>query len=116
MGANRGVDATGEGKMLASEAIKEVAINYGVKKLVLTGRSKVYYTVRCRQIAAHIAYNITPASLTQIGKLLNRDHSTIAYANRIVKNRRASDPEFDAEVSALIAKIQRIDASRRKAA
>lgn len=52
-----------------------------------------------RQIAFHLAFELTDRSYPQIARCFNdRDHTTILHGNRKIKAMRAADPIFDEKI------------------
>ena len=47
-----------------------------------------------RQIAMYYAYNETNLGYSSVGLLFNKDHATVLYAARMVKNMMRFDPQF----------------------
>ncbi len=57
-----------------------------------------------RQVAMYMAHVACRHSMTEVGMLFGRDRSTVAYACRIVEDRR-DDPVFDRSLDELEAAI-----------
>ena len=62
---------------------------------------------RARQIAMHLARELTGASLNQIGRAFGgRDHSTVSHACKLVADLSANDPRFRGQLKDLTANIR----------
>ena len=75
--------------------IEAVAAETGVEIFEIKGPVQGQPIVLARHIAAHLAVKHTGLSLPQIGRALNRDHSTVLYADRRVRERRKASPELE---------------------
>ena len=58
-----------------------------------------------RSIAIYIIKKITTLSFPAIGKIFDRDHSTIINANNMITSEIASSPLLEIEVNELIREI-----------
>jgi chromosomal replication initiator protein len=54
----------------------------------MLGVSKSAEKARARQVAMYLARELTDCSLHEIGKAMEKDHSTVAKAHRTVRRRR----------------------------
>lgn len=55
-----------------------------------------------RQVAMYLAYETTPKSLPEIGRIFgNRDHTTVIYAIKQIQKRMLIDKEVETDVIAL---------------
>lgn len=88
------------------QVAKLVAEHFGLplSELLAEGRSdrKAYP----RQIAIWLARRLTTHSLTQIGHVMRRDHTTCLHAVRQVDAMRARDPELVALLATLQARAE----------
>ena len=75
--------------------IEAVSAETGVDIFEIKGPVRGQPIVLARHIAAHLAVKHTGLSLPQIGRALNRDHSTVLYADRRVRERRKDSPELE---------------------
>ena len=73
---------------------------YGVSLCDLVSRRRGAL-VRPRQAAMYLARTLTECSLPAIGRLLNRDHSTILHGCRKIAALRLQDAKLDAEIREL---------------
>ena len=74
---------------------------YNVTKADLESKSRVKEVAQARHIAIYLIRSITEMSLPHIGKMFNRDHSTVISSIEAIDKKRAMFPSFDAEVSEL---------------
>lgn len=72
----------------------------------LLGKRRVNEFVRPRQIAMYLADEMTLKSLPSIGRMLNRDHTTIIYGRDLVKRMIAADPAFEVQVLTIRKQIE----------
>jgi hypothetical protein len=80
--------------------IRTVTKYYGVSLCDLVSRRRGAL-VRPRQMAMFLARTLTECSLPAIGRLLNRDHSTILHGCRKITTLRLQDTKLDAEIREL---------------
>ena len=74
---------------------------YNVSKADLESKSRVKEVAQARHIAIYLIRSITEMSLPHIGKMFNRDHSTVISSIEAIDKKIASFPSFDAEISEL---------------
>ena len=79
---------------------------YGVSKADLTGKSRVKEVAQARHVTIHLIRTLTEMSLPAIGKLFNRDHSTVLSSLDAIDKKMASSPAFEAEINNLIKEIK----------
>ncbi len=79
---------------------------YGVSKSDLVGKSRVKEVAQARHITIHLIRTLTEMSLPAIGKLFNRDHSTVLSSLDTVDKKMASSSAFEAEINTLIKEIK----------
>ena len=66
-------------------------VSVGELRLVTRGRAKV---ALARQVAMYLAHVVFGLSLTEVGRLFERDRTTVSYACGVVEDRR-DDHSFD---------------------
>ena len=66
--------------------INQVCKFYSIDESVLRGPQKNKGTAEARQVAVYLIRKLTPLSTPEIGKELNKDHSTIIYSIRKVES------------------------------
>jgi chromosomal replication initiator protein len=68
----------------------------------MTADKRCRHLARPRQIAMYLAYELTPKSLPQIGRLFgDRDHTTVLHGYRTVEALIVQDRDFAAVVAEL---------------
>jgi len=79
-----------------------VADYYEISPLHMKSAQRGFSVSHPRQIAMYLASKLTPSSLVTIGRMFGgRDHTTVLYAIRTVKERIETDPKIAADVHAL---------------
>jgi chromosomal replication initiation ATPase DnaA len=63
----------------ASEIISKVCEYLKLKRDILLSKNRTRGYVKCRQMIAHILYNVESYTLIEAGDCLNRDHTTVGY-------------------------------------
>lgn len=83
--------------------IKElVCAAFNVPAIEMVSQRRARAVARPRQVAMLLAYELTPRSLPQIGRHFGgRDHTTVMYAIKRVKELAVSDPDFGERVARL---------------
>lgn len=81
-----------------------VTEHFRLGPLDLISASRSVRVVRPRMIVCYLARELTTMSASQIGRALERDHTTVAHAIRRAQEGLASDRAFAAELDALRAK------------
>ena len=79
---------------------------YDVSKAELVGKSRVKDVAQARHIAIYLIRTITEMSLPNIGKLFNRDHSTVISSIDAIEKKIASSPAIEIEINDLIKEIK----------
>lgn len=82
--------------------IRAVAKYYGVSLADLVSCRRNCGVARPRHVAMYLAKELTRHSLPAIGRMLDRDHSTILHGCRKIAAQRLEDPQLDAEIRELI--------------
>jgi chromosomal replication initiator protein len=72
---------------------------YGISKEEMTGKKRTTEIVYSRHMAIYLIHEKTDLSLKKIGKLFDRDHSTIISARDNVIKRMKTDPVFNKEIT-----------------
>lgn len=78
-----------------------VAHRYRMSPSVLTGPSRYVAVSDPRHIAVYLSRKLTTRTLHGIGRLFNRDHSTILHSVQRTEREIAADPDFAAIVATL---------------
>ena len=79
---------------------------YDVGKAELVGKSRVKDVAQARHIAIYLVRTITEMSLPNIGKLFNRDHSTVISSIDAIEKKISSSPAIEIEINELIKEIK----------
>ena len=79
---------------------------YDVNKTELVGKSRVKEIANARHIAIYLIRTITEMSLPNIGKIFNRDHSTVLSSIETIEKKVMSSPALDMEINELIKEIK----------
>ena len=79
---------------------------YNVKREDIIGNSRVKDIAHARHITVYLIRQITEISQPNIGKIINRDHSTVNSSIEIIEKRMAKDPAFAAEIQEMIKEIK----------
>jgi chromosomal replication initiation ATPase DnaA len=82
--------------------IRTVAKYYGVSLTDLLSCRRNRSVARPRHVAMYLAERLTRHSLPAIGRILDRDHSTIMHGCRKIATLRLEDAKLDAEIRELI--------------
>lgn len=79
--------------------IDSVSAVLNVEKRYIIGESRKREFVEARQIAMGLILESNPAiGLKNLGRIFNRDHSTVIYAKRTYDNLYETDKSFKAKV------------------
>ena len=85
---------------------REVAGNFGIEAADLSRRSNARRIARPRQIAMYLCREIAKASLKEIARAFDKDHSTVLYSVRIIANKIQKDEELNSTLEALKARLR----------
>jgi chromosomal replication initiator protein len=88
------------------EIFELVGRAYGAPLEELRGRSRRRRSVRPRQIAMYLCRRYTDASLKEIGRALNRDHSSVLHAIDVVEKRIVEEPQLRYEIETVAAPLR----------
>lgn len=81
-----------------SVSVKDVVIavskEAGIPTEVMLGRGRKHALARWRHLAFLLAYELSHQSLVQIGKAMNRDHSTVWNGCRRAEERMKNDVQL----------------------
>lgn len=92
-------------KPIVEAAVSVVfAIDVGGMQSGSRGRAQV---AQARQVAMYLAHCAFSLSQTEVGRIFNRDRTTVAHACALVEDRR-DDPLFDRTLSNLEEIVQRL--------
>ena len=79
---------------------------YNVKKSDLVGKSRVKEIANARHICVYLIREITEMSYPNIGKIFNRDHTTIIASEEIVRKKLSSDRTFETAFNEIVKEVR----------
>ena len=85
--------------------ISAVAKYYGVPLGDLVSSRRTRDLIRPRHVAMYLAKQLTKHSLPTIGRVLERDHTTVLHGCRQIEKLRQQDPALDAEIRTLVERL-----------
>ena len=85
-----------------------VADAFGITVSEMLSRRRRREIVRPRMAAMYLAVDLTPASLPQIGRTFDRDHTTVMHACSVIEGLIGRDSEFAERVEAAAAQALRL--------
>lgn len=74
---------------------------YHITPHEMTSARRAKEVARPRQVAMYLARELTPKSLPDIGRLFNRDHTTVLHGVRKIESLMAQDVDFAVDVEVL---------------
>ena len=89
----------------AERVVERVSKKYGVSTDDIYGRKRTKHIALARSVAIHIIREITDMSYPAIGKIFDRDYSTIIYTNQMIIDECSKNPLLDIEIKELIKEI-----------
>ncbi len=92
-------------QVTAEKIISRVSKKYGVTEEEIYGRKRTKHIASARNISIYIIRTVTEMSFPTIGKLFDRDHSTIISANDSIEQNIQTNPLFAMEIADLIKEI-----------
>lgn len=78
---------------------------YGIPKDEIAGVRRTKEVVMARHITAYLIRTITEMSLPNIGKILNRDYTTVIASIEVIERRLRTDQIFNVEMDELIKEV-----------
>jgi chromosomal replication initiator protein len=97
-----------EHKQLSVQAIQETVCKYfNIEPADIQATTRKREVVQARQIAMYLARKYTDSSLSHIGKVIgNRDHATVIYSFRTVKDQMDINRNFKASIEEIEAQLK----------
>jgi hypothetical protein len=92
-----------------------VSEEFGVGVEALLAPSRVAHVALARQVAMALALRVHNVSTIEIGRLMQRDHSTVHHARDKVLAMASADPEFGARLDRLAELLRQPEAGRAAA-
>lgn len=88
------------------EVVKGVADCYDLSLEQLLGKDRSKRISEARHAAMYLTRILGDLSYPQVGKIFNRDHSSVVYACKKVETMRDKDPKFHVKLFNMATKIQ----------
>lgn len=85
--------------------IRKVAEFYGCHPTDITGPTRTQPLVFVRQVASYLLREVLVRSLPEIGRCLNRDHTTVLHSVRSIKRKMLTDGELASDIAHLEAQL-----------
>lgn len=102
-------NVVGTDQLLTTQMISElVSRQFRVSMKDMQSRSRKRTLTFPRQVAMFLSRKHTDESLADIGKLFNRDHSTVLHAIKVVNNLSARDTSVSAQMELLSDKVRQL--------
>ena len=89
-----------------SEIVAKVAAYYRISPDDLAGKSRAAAVAQARQIAMYLCRDQTDLSLPKIGELFSKDHTTVLYACRKIKEDMNRKREVYTHVTEILNQIK----------
>ena len=90
------------------DIIRTVCSHYGLDTSAIHTKSRKRDVVQARQVAMYLAKNYTDLSAARIGSLIgNKDHATVLYACKTIKELREVDKGFQTEMEEIVASLKK---------
>ena len=83
-----------------------VSQKYGIPTEDIIGKRKTDAIATARQVAIYLLRELTEMSFANIGKVFNRDHSTVVASVNKVKDRMKEDSSFEAQIDEMIKDVR----------
>lgn len=88
-----------ERKINVPEILEAVSRYYNIEEADIVSRKRKRAIVQARQVVMYLSKELTEASLAAIGaEMGGRDHSTVIYADRAIRDLLDTDTKFQAEL------------------
>lgn len=88
-----------ERKINVPEILEVVSRYYNIEEADIVSRKRKRAIVQARQVVMYLSKELTEASLAAIGaEMGGRDHSTVIYADRAIRDLLDTDTKFQAEL------------------
>jgi chromosomal replication initiator protein len=88
-----------------AEIMAVCAKAYSMNVDLLCGRSRLRRVVRPRQFAMYLCRKYTNASLKEIGRAFDRDHTSVMHAVKAIEQRALEQPQLRYELEALVSRF-----------
>ena len=85
-------------QITAGDVLQAVSEHFGVEEKELLGRKRSRQVSVPRQVAMYLMRKDADISLEEIGKELNRDHTTVLHGNRKIEEELETDTTLRSDV------------------
>lgn len=96
------IENTESPALTAQRIIESVSTRYGVSAEEIKGRKRTKEIASARHIAVYVIRTVTDMSLDNIGKIFNRDHSTMLSSIDVVVEEMTKNSAYDHEIQSII--------------
>jgi chromosomal replication initiator protein len=94
-------------RITVDEIQKACAAHYRIDPSEMRSKRRARAVARPRQVAMYLSKKMTPRSLPEIGRIFGgRDHSTVIHAIRTIETLRRDHADIDADIRALLRKLE----------
>jgi len=91
--------------MLVADIRRTVAAHYGLTDAEMLAPCRQRRVARPRQVAMYLATELTSKPSALIGRVFQRDGSTVRYARRFVSRARLRDTRMAADIFAILGRL-----------
>jgi hypothetical protein len=82
------------GKLTITDIQRYVAQKYGLKRWDLISETRQVHVVGPRQVAMYLSFRLLGRSLSEIGRIFRRDHTTVIHSIKQTKRRVLGDSAY----------------------
>ncbi len=100
------VENTEPQAMITDKIFAAVCRKYSLKREVLCSPSRAAKVATARHVVVYLLRSLTAIPMESIGKLINRDHSTVSNSMKIIAEKMEQDKNFENEINELISEIK----------
>jgi chromosomal replication initiator protein len=79
---------------------------YNIRREEIVSSKRTKEIANARHITVYVIRQVTDMSLPNIGKIIERDHSTVISSIDTVEKRMAQNPVFRAEIEEMIKEVK----------
>ena len=94
-------------EVIADQIIDNISKRYRVSIEDIKGKKRTNDIAHARHVSIYVIRQITDLSYTNIGKIFNRDHTTILSSIDVVKGKMAADSAFEYEIDDICNEFKR---------
>ena len=92
-------------QVIVDKVFSAVYTKYGITKEDLLGQKRNKDIAFARHVSIYLIKNVTEMSYPGIGKVFNRDHTTMISSCELIAKKRNGDPMFNIEISELLKEV-----------